>query len=74
MTYQEIDKWVEEHVIFTNPNATPENKRIAMDATKLIARRFYNIGKEEGKKVVDYTAAFDLEDQMRWLCNSQPTK
>lgn len=58
MTDQEIDMWVEEHVVFTNPNATPENRRIAMDATKKIARRFYKIGKEEGKKIVDYTAAF----------------
>lgn len=45
MTDQEIDKWVEEHVVFTNPNASPENRQISMDAMKQIAHKFYELGK-----------------------------
>lgn len=68
MTDQEIDKWVEEHVLFTG-NWIDEVVTIKEDILKWaknIAHKFYELGKEEGKKVVDYTAAFELEDRIRY--------
>ena len=62
MTDQEIDKWVEDHIV------APEGSEIARVAIiwgKIIAHKFYEIGKEEGRKVVDYTAAFEIEKKSR---------
>ena len=66
MTNEEIDKWVEEHV------TAPEDSKIrpaVVEWGKKVAHKFYDLGKEEGKKVVDYTAAFELEDKLRYEHN-----
>lgn len=68
MTDQEIDKWVENHASFTGnwtDNRSAKMKEDILKWAKIIAHKFYELGKEEGKKVVDYTAAFELENEYR---------
>lgn len=64
MTDQEIDKWVEYHL--DGIDKDPILNDLYIKVGQEIAHKFYELGKEEGKKVVDYTAAFELEDRIRY--------
>lgn len=73
MTNEEIDKWVEDHIVVPPDDEISEAKRpIYADIVppiiewgKMVARKFYELGKKEGVKVVDYTAAFEVERKHR---------
>lgn len=48
MTKQEIDKWVEEHVLAVGKDAEKDSKIIeAIGFVKYVANKFYNLGKDE---------------------------
>ena len=52
MTDQEIDKWVEEHAIFTGNWTDDKSAKIKEDIltwAKIIAHKFYELGKQEVK-------------------------
>ena len=57
MTDQEIDRWVEEHVVV--PDAVSDVKKPIYDDIvpaitqwgKLVAKKFYKLGKEDERKV-----------------------
>lgn len=69
MTNEEIDKWVEEHIKVPPKEELSEHTKVVypllvpaiIEWGKIIAHKFYELGKKEGGKVVDYTAAFEIE-------------
>ena len=58
MTDQEIDKWVEEHV------TAPEDSKIkpaVVEWGKMVAHKFYELGKEEGAIGEIYSVEGDID-------------